>query len=153
MARNRRGIPEISTGITMMAVFGGLWLFLGHGPWFFLLLFAGFLPFMRGMLHLLGKGMSGDDDRQELDRDDEDRYSLPRKATKVDLEKEALRMAKQEGGRLTPASATLGMSGTLEETEKILEGLAGRGYARMEVTDDGRVEYVFPEFLPKSDSF
>jgi len=50
---------------------------------------------------------------------------------------------------VTPALVVLGSELTIEEAERALDALARKGYASMRVSDDGRVEYEFAEFLSR----
>ena len=61
-------------------------------------------------------------------------------------EKEVLKIAQLEQGRVTPAMVALKSNLTTQRAEEVLQKLAKSGYAAMEVTEDGRVEYEFPEF-------
>ena len=120
----------------MVAVFGTLWFFLGHSFWIFPLIFVGVLPVIRGMGRLVSE-------RSERRRIEQKAPQL----TAADREKEILRAAQLEGGRITPATAALRTSCSIEEAEKILEGLAGKGYVNAEILPSGRIEYQFPEFM------
>lgn len=64
-------------------------------------------------------------------------------------EKQVLQTAKAEKGLITPALVALKTDLTMERAEKILESMARKGYAEMRVSDSGRVEYEFPEFIPR----
>ena len=66
-------------------------------------------------------------------------------------EREILRVAKEEGGQVTPALIALKTSISLEKSEAALQDLVKRGYASMHVTEDGRVVFEFPEFRPRLD--
>lgn len=63
-------------------------------------------------------------------------------------ETDTLRLARESGGILTPTTLALGCNIPLDEAEQTLDYLAGRGVCHPEATDDGVVEYCFPEFLP-----
>lgn len=64
-------------------------------------------------------------------------------------EKQVLQTAKAEKGLITPTLVALKTDLTIEKAEKILEGMAQKGYAVMHVNDNGRIEYEFPEFIPR----
>ncbi len=63
-------------------------------------------------------------------------------------ETHALRLAREHGGILTTSVLAMECGISLDESEATLEYLAGRGICRPEVSDDGVVQFYFPEFLP-----
>lgn len=63
------------------------------------------------------------------------------------LERAILTAAKEAKGRVTPTIIALNTSVSLENAEKALEDMVRRGYASMDIRDNGTVEYVFSEFL------
>lgn len=69
-----------------------------------------------------------------------------------ELDAIVLRLAKENGGYLTPAKFSLQASVTIEEAKQILDQYIERGVARIEVTDEGIVEYIFPELLEPPNS-
>ncbi len=127
------------SGLTLTAVFGGLWLVSGQFFWAFPMVFVGVLPGVQGLTRVLNE-------RSELRRL---KKEAPR-ITAAQREKEILRAAQQSGGRITPALAALRTSCSVDEAEQILQELAGKGYASAEVLDTGRLEYQFPEFMDQS---
>jgi hypothetical protein len=60
-------------------------------------------------------------------------------------EAELLRLAEEHGGKLTVVEATRALAIGSEEVTSTLEGMAVRGLAEMEVTDDGLLVYAFPD--------
>ena len=99
-------------------------------------MFAGVLPAVKGL-----QGMIAERGERAVE---------PVKQA-VSAEKEILQVAKEERGTVTPALAALHTSLTTEEAEEILQKFVKKGYAMMEVTSDGRVEYEFPEFKRRID--
>jgi hypothetical protein len=63
-------------------------------------------------------------------------------------EAEILRLAEDHGGKLTVVEATRALAIGSEEVAKTLEGMALRGLAEIEVTDQGLLVYSFPD-LPR----
>ncbi len=124
----------------MMAVFGGLWLFMDWTFWLIPFVFAGILPVIRGVGFLINRRTSA-----------KERQFLEQRKTAY-IERQILRAAKKSKGVLTPAEVALGTSLSIEEAEKQLQRFAEKGYAGMDVTDDGRIVYRFPEFLPEDRS-
>lgn len=59
------------------------------------------------------------------------------------LQSELLRLAQQQGGRLTIVEAVSALAITPDEAKESLDALAVRGMADYEVTDSGIVVYVF----------
>ncbi|MBN2051831.1 MAG: hypothetical protein JW760_15370 [Spirochaetales bacterium] len=135
--RNHHGEP-FAGGLFLLFIFG--FIFFRHSWsffWFFPLLFLGIIPLLR---RLGSSRRSGDplDEENEI-RDQRDKDSS---------EKQVLKAAKVNGGVVTPALVALDSTLSIEEAEKMLQSLVQRGYATMEVTDSGQIEYRFQEFLP-----
>jgi hypothetical protein len=65
-----------------------------------------------------------------------------------------LRVARKNGGFVTPGEAALEGDLTVDEARKLLEKLAATGNAEMRVRSSGVVVYFFPEFaLDGNDDF
>ena len=137
--RTRSGGEEFIGGATLIAVFGLLYISTHQSFWLFPLCFAGIPPLIRGIQRVYA--------RRALMR--EQRAQVPQR-TDADLTKEILRVAQANGGTITPAVVTLNSSLSLEEAERLLQELTSKGYAAMNVTDSGRIEYEFPEFTSES---
>jgi hypothetical protein len=137
-SHGRRGVQSsIVTGAIFTVVFGVVWA-MNPGSWFwvFPLVFAGVLPLVNGLQRL------GGERRQEPKRVADRTLSQ---------EKQVLQAARDEGGIVTPTIVALKTDLSIQEAEKVLEGMAQKGYAAMHVTESGRLEYEFPEFLPRVD--
>lgn len=74
----------------------------------------------------------------------------PRRET---VEKTILRLARKNGGAVTPGEVALEGDCSLDEARKALEKLAKDGSAEMRVRSSGVVAYVFPEFSGERDDF
>jgi hypothetical protein len=61
-------------------------------------------------------------------------------------EKTVLRVARKNGGFVTPGEAALEGDMTVDEARKLLEKMASKGNAEMRVRSSGVVVYFFPEF-------
>ena len=61
-------------------------------------------------------------------------------------EKTVLRVAKKNGGFVTPGEAALDGDISVDEARKLLEKMAASGNAEMRVRSSGVVVYFFPEF-------
>jgi TM2 domain-containing membrane protein YozV len=61
-------------------------------------------------------------------------------------EKTVLRVARKNGGFVTPGEAALEGDITVDQARKLLEKLAASGNAEMRVRSSGVVVYFFPEF-------
>ena len=75
----------------------------------------------------------------------------PRQNRERLAEQAILRAAQRDRGRVTPATVALASDLSMEEAEKRLTDMARKGYASLQVRDDGRVEYEFAEFLSLED--
>jgi len=74
-------------------------------------------------------------------------YSSAAQAPKPDSpEKTILRVARKNGGFVTPGEAALEGDLSVDEARKQLEKLASKGSAEMRVRSSGVVVYFFPEF-------
>jgi hypothetical protein len=79
--------------------------------------------------------------RAELD------YGSPSNAPQTENpEKTVLRVARKNGGFVTPGEAALEGDLTVDEARKLLEKMAASGNAEMRVRSSGVVVYFFPEF-------
>ncbi len=94
-------------------------------------MFAGVLPFLHGLRRLIAARPA--------------RLS-PAEREAAD-EKQVLRIARDANGKVTPALIALETDLTAAQAEEALQRMARKGYAAMHVTDDGRVEYEFAEFM------
>jgi len=136
--KRRSAEASLTSGIVLTIGFGIAWSMTGW--WFFIfpLLFAGVMPMIEGIRRLAAA-----------------RYSKPVVETKkksiASTEKQILQTAKDENGLVTPALIALKTELTIHEAEKALEEMAQNGYTVMNVTESGRIEYEFPEFVPRID--
>lgn len=73
-------------------------------------------------------------------------YATNARAKSEDPEKTVLRVARANGGFVTPGEAALEGDMSVDEARKVLEKLASRGNAEMRVRSSGVVVYFFPEF-------
>ena len=64
-------------------------------------------------------------------------------------ERAILQAARDRQGKVTPALIALDSNLSIEEAEKALHYMASHGYATMEVTENGSIEYIFSDFLPQ----
>ena len=127
----KRAEGELASGLTFSAVFAVLLLVHGGWFWIFPLAFVGVLPAVKGFLSLR-------------------RVGTPRRLRPPppDPQTEVLKIARRQGGRVTPALVAVDTPLSVEEAERALDQMVSGGYATMAVADDGRVEYEFREFLP-----
>ena len=136
MASRFKARDEFISGLSMIAVFSALWFFVGGGFWIFPLVFAGVLPCIRGGVKFL----------TDLKLRNERQKMLPLRKEEG-LERAILSAAKEANGRVTPTIIALNSNVSLQDAEKALEDMVKRGYAGMDVRDNGTVEYIFSEFL------
>jgi hypothetical protein len=129
---------SIATGLVFTVGFGAAYLATRPWGWFFLfpMIFAGVLPLVNGLIALPGSG------RLEKKGEGTGRAVASR-------EKQVLQAARDEQGIVTPTVIALKTELSIQEAETVLEEMARKGYALMRVTDSGRVEYEFPEFVPR----
>jgi len=129
--REKSSSEAFVTGLVLSIGFGIAWA--ATDKWYFVfpLIFAGILPAARGLQAMLA--------RQRERR-------VPKVKGDAGDEKEILRVAKAEGGRVTPALIALQTSLSTERAEEILHKMVKRNFALMQITSEGRLEYEFPEF-------
>jgi len=137
VASKRAGIAELFSGLGAVALFGALYALIGGTFFLFIGVIAGVLPAMRGVSKLL-QARVGSQERGKIEA-----------ARSETRERVVLRLAKSESGRLTPAVVAVNSELSLDDAESQLREFADKGYAELNVTEDGRIEYVFPEFLPQ----
>jgi hypothetical protein len=141
--RPKSNIESLITGLVVGGGFVAFWAFGGHQTWaLFGALFAGLLPAARGISGLIAA-------RGEA-RLDSPAKKLREQEKTLDHERAILQIAREHGGRLTPALVALDCDMGIAEAERVLDDLAKRGHASVNVRNDGRLEYEFSEFLQQS---
>ncbi len=132
----KSGEAQFFSGLALTLAFGVVWYATKQFFWVFPFAFGGLIPLIKSLRYIIRKkrGIYGRD--VELN---------------IRAEKEILQIAKENRGKITPTLIALHSSLSLEKAEKLLEDIAKKGYASMQVTEDGRVEYEFPEFLPRNE--
>ena len=134
-----KGRQEFFSGLSMTILFTLLYFLVFRVWWvFFPLIFAGIMPTVRGIFKML---------------DDRNKQRTFKNETAVENahypEKAILQAARDRQGKVTPALIALDSNLSIEEAEKALRYMASRGYASMEVTESGSIEYIFTDFLPQ----
>ncbi len=138
MKQHKKGSQEeLISGAAFTLLFAILYFRIGGWFWIFPLIFAGFIPLVRGLVARYAGPSAAKRPKENS------------KEARIKKEKEILKLAKAKRGALTVTTASLESSLSLEETEKVLSDLSDRGYARMEVEDDGTITYRFPDFMDK----
>lgn len=142
--RRKSAIGETVTGIIMISIpfffFGGLpsvgmGMHMGFPFWGWILVALGAGSLVRGISRLASKSKKIIDSKPNA------------KKRKLELENKVLKAAKKAGGTITVARTALFIDAPIEETETILSSLASRGHANVEVSSEGQVLYMFPDFL------
>jgi hypothetical protein len=135
--RPKSNVEALVTGLVIGGGFMAFWAFGGHQPWALVAaFFAGALPAARGLSGIIAQRAEAPAARR-----------LGAKEKAAETERAILRIARDRGGRITPAIVALDCDIGVEEAEAALDGLAKKGHASLRVRDDGRVEYEFSEFL------
>lgn len=130
--RNRTPVESIVVGGVFTAVFGAL-LFMGHSWfWVFPMMAVGVFPMIEGVRRLATY-------RQEIAGTSHQR--------EAETERQILRAARDSKGRLTATTAALQTKLTIKEAQDALEKMTREGHAVMNVTDNGVVEFEFPELV------
>ncbi len=133
----RNPLESLITGLVVGGGFMTYWALGGHKDWaIFVAFFGGLLPVARGVAGLVAARGAAPAAKKQGDRE-----------RALGNERAVLGLARDKGGRLTPALVALDCSMGIEEAELVLDGLAKKGHASMRVRDDGRIEYEFSEFM------
>jgi hypothetical protein len=135
--KRRSAEASLTSGIVFTAAFGIAWAVTGIVWLAFPMLFAGVLPMTEGIRRLVSA-----------------RRSKPAAAQRekpgvAAVEKQILLTAKEENGVVTPALIALKTDLSIQEAEKKLDEMARNGYTMMQIRENGRIEYEFPEFMPR----
>lgn len=69
------------------------------------------------------------------------------RSPRTELEREVLRVARREGGEVSPAQVAVDSSMSIDDASLILDQLAERGFCRRDVRPSGATVYQFPDFL------
>ncbi|MEA1912173.1 MAG: hypothetical protein U9N32_10965 [Spirochaetota bacterium] len=147
MGRHRKSaVGEGVTGIVMISIpfflFGGfpsmgMSMHTGFPFWGWILVAIGAGSLIRGVSGLAAKSKKIIDSKPDA------------KKRKLELENKVLKAAKKAGGKVTIARTALYIDAPIEETETILNSLTSRGYANVEVSSEGQILYMFPDFLDR----
>jgi hypothetical protein len=145
MGRHRKSaISEVITGIIMISIpfilsSGGGWMgmHMGFSLWRWILVVIGAGSLIRGTSRLIIKSRKLLKNRPNS------------KEKKLELENKVLKAAQAAGGKVTVARTALYIDAPIEETEVILNSLASRGFANVEVSSEGQIFYLFPDFLDR----
>jgi hypothetical protein len=135
MARQRSGTAEFFSGLGATVLFGSLYLFLNSGIFIFVGVLAGVLPMIRGVSKMIDSRVARNELKQVEGR------------TQENTERIVLSLARSQRGQLTPTIVAVNSGLTLEQAETQLRELVDKGYASLDVSEDGRLIYTFPEFL------
>jgi hypothetical protein len=133
---------SLTSGVIFTIAFGIAWIAMfsaGRAGWFFVfpMLFAGIMPMVEGIRRLA------------VARQSKPIAAQPKKPSVASIEKQILLTAKEENGVVTPALIALKTELSIQEAEKKLDEMAQSGYTMMQIRENGRIEYEFPEFKPR----
>ena len=134
MGKKDKSTETFLTGLVFTAGFGVVLGLSGGWGWILPLMFLGVVPLMKGAQGLVSRWRG--------------KRITPHERETL-TEKEILRLAQEEGGRVTPALIALKTHLSTAKAQETLERLVKNNYATMDVTSEGRVEYDFPEFRRK----
>ena len=134
----QKGKEEMISGISMCLVFSTLWIVFGQNFWAFPLVFAGIIPAVRGTIRFLSTRKLAEEKHKEIEY-----------AGNAAMERSILKTAREENGKVTPALVALHTDISIMDADNALQDMVKRGYASMDVNDNGTVVYVFQEFLPE----
>ena len=130
--RDKGPWDSLLSGLVFGAGFGVFWALHPTELWpIFPIVLLGVLPFVNGARRLVAAR----------------RPRLSASEREAIEEKEVLRIARDSRGTVTPGLVALESDLTATQAEETLQRMTRKGYASMRVTDDGRVQYEFPEFM------
>lgn len=132
-------MEKILSGAAIAVAFSVFWYFNPQHMWpIFAILFGGVFPAVRGVQGLIAE-------RADMPKP---KKLGPRERT-VENERTVLSIARSRAGRITPSLVVLDSDMALDEAESTLADLTKKGHATMRISDDGRIDYEFAEFLPQ----
>jgi hypothetical protein len=134
----RSAETRLGGALACLAAFGFLYA-TRHGIWIFPLVFFGVMPAVQAGLALLRARESHAGQKPPL-------------LSSNGKEKQVLRLARRQQGRVTAMGIAVDSSLSLKEAEEVLDAMAREGHVGMDVSDNGTVEYEFREFLPRKTS-
>ena len=115
----------------------GMGMHMGFPFWGWILVALGAGSLIKGLTRLASKSKKLIDSKPNA------------KKRRLEMENKVLRAAKSSGGQLTIARTALFIDAPIEETEAVLNSLAARGHANVEVSSEGQILYQFPDFEDK----
>ena len=124
---------SLVTGAALTLVFAFVWMRTGSWIWVFPMVFAGVLPTVESLRAIVGRKKSTRRMSEE---------------TRAQDERDVLRVAQAERGTVTPSLVAIETTLTTDRAQAVLDDMTKKGYATMNVREDGHIEYQFPEFLP-----
>jgi hypothetical protein len=137
---------EIASGLSMVLLFGVIAFVFGSRFWLIPMVFTGVLPVVRGISRVGGIKSRLRTFGYEVEEENigEPVINAPQSRGKV--ESKILRAAQTHKGIITPAIVALETELPIEVVEKELQDFSSKGYASMEINENGRIEYHFDEF-------
>jgi hypothetical protein len=137
--RGKSSMEKILSGAAIAVAFSVFWYLNPQHMWpIFAILFAGVFPAVRGVQGLIAERADTPKPKK-----------LGAKERVVENERTVLRIARSRAGRITPSLVVLDSDMNLDEAETTLADLTKKGHASMRISDDGRIDYEFTEFLPE----
>ena len=132
------GLEELIGGIGILALCGTLFaIHLAPGWVMFIGVFFGGLPAIKG-----ARRMVRDRERRQV----EDRQD--REERNAHIQRSILKTARQNRGVVTPSLVSLEANIPIVEADAALQDMAARGYAELNIRENGTLEYRFPDLLP-----
>jgi hypothetical protein len=129
---DKSGVEVFISDVALTVGFGVAWSLTGFFFFIFPMVFGGIIPGIKGLLTMI--------------RNIKNKKNIPGNNEAL-ASKEILKVAEEEKGKVTPTMIALKTDLTLEQAEKILEKMVSKGYAQMDVTNSGKIEYTFVDLL------
>jgi hypothetical protein len=134
----KSGLEEFIGGLGIFAVCALLFAFHVAPGWiFFPGLFMGAFPMVKGLRLMVRER---ENRRLEIQEKGEARERSTQRAV--------LEIASRNRGVVTPVALAMSANMAIEQADSFLQDMAARGYAEMNVRDNGTIEYVINEFRP-----
>ena len=94
--------------------------------------------------------------RRYMEREWEEMYALTELSAEEirgsgPLQARIFRLAKRRGGKLTLSDVVIETGLSLSDAEALMNALVDNVYVRLEVTDQGRIVYEFPELMQETE--
>lgn len=132
----KSGFEELVGGLGVFGICLALFiLHIGPGWLLGIGIFMGVFPMIKGLRLIVRE-------RENRRIEDRERGASRERST----QRAVLELASRNRGVVTPVALALSANVAIEEADKFLQDMAARGYAEMNLRENGTIEYIINEF-------